>query len=153
MAIRSRSLLPRKSPRLINPPPDTPLLFHPQQIAWVPHRSLTLYLPIKKPRPLCQVRSPTTMSITFPLHLLHRVSTPQKSQSNMSNPRGNPSKSTRSSSQTSTYTPLPLLATTIPLFIQRELPFHPAPTMLQSSPSANKKPHLPCLLPHLILPR
>src|SRR6266849_8553421 len=129
MAILSRSL-PRESPRLINPPPYTPLLFHPQQIAWVPHRSLILLLSQKNLRPLCQAQSPTRRSTTLPLHLLSRVSgAPQNSQSN-TNPRGNPSKSTRSSFQTSTYTPLPLLATRIPLFLQHKLPFRPAPTTL-----------------------
>ena len=154
MAILSRSL-PRKSPRLRNPPPDIPLLFHPQQIAWVPDPPLTLFLPPKKPRPLCQVRSPATRSTAqsaLPLHLLHRVAAPQ-SQSNITNRRGGPTKNTENSFQTSTYTPLPLLATRVPLFLQHKLSLHPGPTTHQSHPGANKSSQPSCLLHHLILPR
>ena len=48
------------------------LFFHPQQIGTT-SLSLSLFLPLKTPRLLCQVRSPTTRSTTLPLHILYRV--------------------------------------------------------------------------------
>jgi hypothetical protein len=118
-----------KTPTADDPPPDIPLPFYPQQIAWVPHRSRTLFLPVKKPRPpLSQVRSPATRSTTLPLHLLYRVAALQKSQLTITNPRGSPSKRTKSSSERLICTPLPLQATGIPSFLQVKHPLHSAHT-------------------------
>ena len=151
IAFLGRSLSWKPS-RMTNPVPNIPLL-HPQQITWVPHLFRILFLPAKKPRPLCHVRPRTKRSTTLPLHLLHRVAAPPKPQSNIPNLRGTPSKNTKSSSEMSTCMPLPLPTTRILLFLQHELPLHPAPTTLQSPPGANIKPHPPCLAPYLILPR
>jgi hypothetical protein len=137
MAILSCSL-PRRSPRLITPPPDIPLLFHPQQqIAWVPHCSLTLFVPLKKPRPLCQARSPTTISTTLPLHLIDRVAAPNELQSNMSKPRGSPLKNTKGSSEKPEFAPPPP-SRRIHLFLQHKLPFHPDLLILILTSTHNK---------------